>query len=63
MLSFIKIAMRINHDIKYTKIYGAPDGVGEILTMIVYYTSDILVGVIFYALAWLITSKLLQRSR
>ena len=62
MLSFIKIAMRINHDIKYTKVYGAPDGAGEVITMIVYYMSDILAGIIFYALAWLVSSRLIKKN-
>ncbi len=62
MLSVIKLAMRIELDVKYTKFYGAPDGIGEILVMIVYYLSDILVCAIFYALAWLILSKFVKKD-
>ena len=62
MLSLIKIAMRINHDVKYTEIYGAPSEIGEVIIMIVYYLSDILAGVIYYAISWLIYSALSQKD-
>ncbi len=58
MLSAVKLGMRINSDIKYNSFYGAPSSVSEILIMVVYYLSDILVCAIFYALSWLITAKL-----
>ena len=61
MLSSLKIGMRINYDRKYIKVFGTPSGISEILTMVVYYMSDILVSAIFYALCWLILSKLLKR--
>ena len=61
MLSALKIGMRINYDRKYIKVFGTPSGISEILTMVVYYMSDILVSAIFYALCWLILSKLLKR--
>ena len=54
ILSAIKIISRVIYDISY----GAPSGIAEVLTMTVYYLSDIFVCVIFYALAWLILSKL-----
>lgn len=62
MLSVIKLIMRIDLDIKYTKFYGAPNGISEILVMIVYYMSDVLVCAIFYALSWIILSNLLKRE-
>lgn len=54
MLSAVKIISRIIYDISY----GAPDGASEILTMVIYYFSDILICVIFYTLCWLIFSRL-----
>ncbi len=62
LLSAVRIAMRIETDIKYTLVYGAPS-IGEILIMIVYYMSDILVCAIFYALSWYILSRLTQKER
>ncbi len=61
ILSAVKLGMRISSDIKYSSFFGAPTGVGEILIMIVYYLSDILVCAIFYALSWLIITKLQKR--
>ncbi len=61
ILSFLKLGMRIRSDIKYTSFYGAPSGIGEILIMIVYYLSDIFVCAIFYALSWLIMTRLQKK--
>lgn len=57
ILSAVKVISRIIYDIEY----GAPDGIGEILTMIVYYGSDLLIGLIFYVLSTLILGKLFRR--
>ncbi len=61
MLSVIKLGMRAVSDIKYNSFYGAPTDVGEILIMIVYYLSDILVCAVFYALSWLIITRLQRK--
>lgn len=57
MLSAVNIAMRIYSDIGY----GAPDDVAEILVMAVYYISDILICALFYAMSWIILSRMLAR--
>ncbi len=57
-LSVVKIGMRISSDIKYNSFYGAPTETGEILIMAAYYLSDILVCAVFYALSWLMMTKL-----
>lgn len=59
MLSFVNIAMRIYSDIGY----GAPKDLPEVLIMIVYYLSDVLVCAVFYALCWLILSKMLSKYK
>lgn len=58
MLSAVNVGMRIFYDISY----GAPSGIDEILTMIVYYLSDVLTAVIFYALSWIILSKTMKKD-
>ena len=55
----IKIFTRIINDI----IYGAPDSVGEVLIMCVYYLSDILYGIVAYLLATLTISVLYDRIK
>lgn len=55
--SAVKIISRIIYDIDY----GAPEGFGEVVTMAVYYCSDLLIGVIFYALATLFLGKFFRR--
>ena len=54
ILSAIKVCMRIGADILYTMEFGAPDGIAEIVLMIAYYSSDILVCALVYTLSWLI---------
>ena len=44
ILSAVKIVSRILYDIGY----GAPSGIMEILIMVVYYGSDIVLGLLFY---------------
>ena len=51
--SAVKILSRVIYDIDY----GAPEGIGEILTMAVYYCSDLLIGIIFYAVATLLLGR------
>ncbi len=46
MLAVIKILSRIVYDVTY----GAPNGLSEILIMTVYYLSDVLIAIIFYAM-------------
>ena len=57
MLVIINLSMRIYSDIGY----GAPSGASEVLIMIAYYLSDILVGVILYAVCWFTISKLTEK--
>ena len=58
MLSVIKIITRIRYDI----MYGAPSGISEILIMVVYYLSDVLVFAVFYAICWIFLSKLCSQK-
>lgn len=57
MLIIVNVSMRIYSDIGY----GAPAGISEVLVMIAYYLSDILVGVILYTVCWFTISKLTAR--
>ena len=41
--------------------YGAPKDFGEVLVMIVYYSSDILLGVIFYVFSMFVFHRLFRR--
>ena len=59
ILSAVKIASRIIYDLSY----GAPQDAREILTMVIYYFSDVLICVIFYALCWLLLSTLYKKDR
>ena len=59
ILSAVKIVSRIIYDLSY----GAPDNAKEILTMVIYYFSDVLICVIFYALCWLLFSTLYKRDK
>jgi hypothetical protein len=59
MLSGINVAMRIYRDINY----GAPADIAEALIMAVYYLSDVLVLVVFYALSWFTLSKMVSKYR
>ncbi len=58
VLSVVKMGMRISSDMKYNSFYGAPTEIGEILIMAAYYLSDILVCAVFYALSWLMMTRL-----
>ena len=58
LLSAVKILTRVIYDISY----GAPTSASEVLTMVIYYFSDMLICVVFYALCWLIFSKLYKRD-
>ncbi len=62
ILSAIRLSMRLVSDIRYNKVYGAPSSVGEILIVIVYYLSDILVCAIVYALSWLLFTKFIEKD-
>ena len=57
LLSAVKIFDRILFDIGY----GAPKDFGEVLVMIVYYSSDILLGVIFYVFSMFVFHRLFRR--
>lgn len=48
IVSFLKICTRIISDI----FYGAPASIAEGLVMVAYYLSDLLNGLIFYAMFW-----------
>lgn len=63
LLSALKIAMRISHDVKYTRFFGAPEEIGEILLMIAYYLSDVLICALVYAVEWVIFSRLIKADR
>ena len=52
----IKVLSRLVFDIDY----GAPEDFGEVLIMAVYYLSDLLLAVIFYALSIVVLNKLFQ---
>ena len=56
MLSAVNVVMRIINDISY----GAPMSAAEVLVMIAYYLSDLLVCAVFYAMSWVILSKMLK---
>ena len=57
--SAVKIFTRIVRDIGY----GAPESFKEVMIMLVYYLSDLLVGVLFYAVAILVLEKIFKRAR
>ncbi len=59
ILTVYNIFERILYDFSL----GAPDGAGEIIMMVAYYISDILFGMIFYAVCWLILSKLFNKAK
>ena len=59
MLASVNVIMRIASDISY----GAPQGIAEVLVMIAYYLSDLLVCVVFYAISWIVLSKMLIRYK
>ena len=62
MLSAINIGMRISSDITYTIAHGAPEGVAEIILIIAYYLSDVLVLALVYAISWLILRTLVRKD-
>ncbi len=57
--SAVKLLSRVIYDIGY----GAPESFEEVLIMSVYYLSDLLIGVLFYAVAILFLEKLFQRFK
>lgn len=59
MLIAVNVGMRVFYDISY----GAPSGISEVLIMAAYYLSDVLKGVVFYAAAYLFTSRLIKKYR
>ena len=63
MLSVINVGMRIRFDVTYTIAHGAPDGASEIILMIAYYFSDILVCALVYALSWLILRTFTHKDK
>ncbi len=57
IIGIIRSAAKVISRIIYDIDYGAPEDFGEVITMAIYYCSDILIGVIFYATAILILGK------
>lgn len=57
LLSAIKVIDRIIFDIGY----GAPEDFSEILVMFIYYSSDLLLGVIFYILSVFVYHRLFRK--
>jgi len=57
LLSAVRVLVRMIFDI----VYGAPKDFGEVLVMIVYYSSDILLGVIFYVFSMFVFHRLFRR--
>ena len=57
LLSALKVLSRLIFDIGY----GAPTDIWEVLLMLVYYLSDLLIGVIFYVLSVLFLTRLFRR--
>ena len=66
ILSAVRIASRIIFDIFYTVENGFPSDAVEILkeigTMAIYYSSDILIGILFYVSSILILSRLYRKE-
>lgn len=62
MLSAINVGMRISSDITYTMVHGAPEGITEIILIIAYYFSDILVLALVYAVSWLILRTFVRKD-
>lgn len=58
LISAMKMLTRIISDI----IYGAPTSVSEALVMVIYYLSDVLNGVIFYAAVYFIFDKISKKE-
>ena len=59
VLSAERILFRLLFDIGY----GAPDSFGEIILMIVFYASDLLIGIIFYCVSMLIYHQLFREKK
>jgi hypothetical protein len=62
LLSALKIAMRVSHDIKYISFYGVPADASEILLMVAYYLSDLLVCIVVYAICHIIFKYLIKKD-
>ena len=58
VLSAVKVISRIIFDISY----GAPEGIQEILVMIVYYGSDIVLGILYYIGVLFLLTRLFKRK-
>ncbi len=62
MLAAINVGMRISADITYTVAHGAPESVAEIILMIAYYLSDIMVLAFVYAVSWLMLRVFVRKD-
>ena len=58
LISFVNISQRISYDV----FYGMPSDLSDILTMIAYYISDVLLGLLVYAGIWFFSAKLYKRD-
>lgn len=58
MISGIKMVTRIISDL----YYGAPESIAEALIMVAYYSADLLNGIIFYTIIWLLFSHLNKKE-
>lgn len=58
LISGIKIVTRIVSDL----YYGAPESLAEFLIMVAYYSADLLNGVIFYTILWLLFSNINKKE-
>ncbi len=58
MLAAVKLLTRVAYDIDY----GAPQDLSDGLTMAIYYLADVFICIIFYALSWLILSRLVKKQ-
>ena len=58
MISGIKIFTRIISDL----YYGAPKSLAEALVMLAYYSADLLNGVIFYSILWLLFAQINKKE-
>ncbi len=59
VLSAEKILFRLLFDIDY----GMPESFGEVMIMVVFYASDILIGIIFYCISVLVYHQLFRQKK
>jgi len=59
ILSAEKILFRLLFDLSY----GAPESFAEVMIMVVYYASDILIGIIYYCISVLVYHQLLRPKK